>query len=202
MLHPRPLSSQEHIAETVSHDPLVETGVESFHDGALRLYGEKGTQALDDLNAQFTVDAIKARQKAAAEAQIDRKPGASIKLSDRSEAMSRFVKAVSTINQAKGAGAALSTPGSDFRTRYADPTKVADSMENKAILAERDADIARRVLTGEAALLSAGFDDLYAMAARRAVRNELAPLWETGPKAQKKRMDAVSATSYPKQNLN
>jgi len=116
--------------------------------------------------------------------------------------MSRFVRAVSTINQAKGAGVALSTPGSDFRTRYADPTKVADSMENKAILAERDADIARRVLTGEAALLSAGFDDLYAMAARRAVRDELSPLWETGPKAQKKRMDAVNATSYPKQNLN
>lgn len=202
MLQPRPLSPQEHISETVSHDPLVETGVESVHDGALRLFGEMGTQALADLNADFTVDAIEARQKAAAlaaaEAHIDRKPGASIKLTDRSEAMQRFVGAVTTINKAKGAGAAASTPGSDFRARYADPAKVVDSMENKAILAERDADISRRILTGEAALLSVGFDDLYAMAARRAVREELAPLWETGPKAQKERINAVEKTRYPR----
>lgn len=197
MYSPSQRAEQLMITDQATED--AELGTLSVYDAALLRNGEKGPAALAALNDDFTVDAIEARSRAAAEAQIDRNPGAAIKLSVRSDAMKRFVDAVNTFNQAKGAGAASSTPGSDFQTRYDNPRKVANSMERNAKQAEHDADIARRILTGEAALIAAGFDETYAMAVRVAIRDELKPLWETGPIARDKRGEAVKNTQYPKQ---
>ena len=179
----------------------AESGGRSVHDAASGEFGVKGTEALDYLNSEFTVEEIEKRRAvaalAAAEAQIDRYPGAAIELGDRSDAMERFVGAVNKINRAKGAGAASSTHG-DFQKRYANPQEVVDGMERKAQQAEHDADIARRILTGEAALIAAGFDETYAMAVRVAIRKELDHLRETGPKARAARIEAVKKTQHPK----
>jgi len=189
--------SEQHELD-LTEQPLVETGIHSVYDEALSRYGKQGVLDLEEKNEHFTVANMTARDTArrlaALAAAIDVKPGAFTNLDVRAAAMQRYVDGVAEINRARGAGSA----SDDLQERYDNPAAVLKGMDKKAASAEHVVDISRRILTGEAALIAAGFPEDYAMAVRVAIREDLKPLQATGPDARKDRKKAIEKTTRPR----
>lgn len=186
--------SEQHELD-LTEQPLVETGIHSVYDETLSRYGKQGVLDLEKKNEELTAAKITARITArrlvAVAAAIDVEPGAFTNLDVRAAAMQRFVVGAAEINRARGAGSAYD----DLQERYDNPAAVLKGMDKKAASAEHVVDISRRILTGEAALIAAGFSEDYAMAVRVAIRKDLEPLKATGSDARKARKDAIEKTA-------